>query len=191
MTRALAREPGQVAAETPRLLLRNWREGDADAFHTHCNTEAVMRYLGGVQTRAFYDEVAQRLARWQAERGFTFWVVERKADGAFLGFCGLKIADGIGSTVTGEIEAGWRLREDVWGQGYAKEAATATLDFAFDVLKAEKVVAITFQKNESSWGLMQRLGMRRRADLDYDDPRFGPDLNPTILYEIEAAAWKG
>ncbi|WP_106639073.1 GNAT family N-acetyltransferase [Allosphingosinicella vermicomposti] len=185
----MERTPGAVAIETERLVLRNWREGDADAFHIHCNTEAVMRWLGGVQSRAFYDEVAARLARWQEDRGFTFWVVERREDGAFLGFCGLKIADGAGSSVTGEVEAGWRFREDAWGQGYAKEAATATLSFAFDTLHAERVVAITFQKNEASWGLMKRLGMRRRADLDYDDPRFGPDLNPTIIYEIGRNEW--
>jgi hypothetical protein len=54
-----------------------------------------------------------------------------QADGALLGFCGLKIADDPGSPVEGEYEIGWRLREDAWGQGYAKEAATASLDHAF------------------------------------------------------------
>ena len=68
--------------------------------------------------------------RWQEERGFTFWAVERKADGELLGFCGLKIADTPGSPIEGMHEVGWRLREDAWGQGYAKEAAIASLDFA-------------------------------------------------------------
>lgn len=174
--------------ETERLLLRDWRDGDHERFDRHINTPAVMRWLGGVRTGDELRAITDRLRRWQEERGFTFWVVERKADGELLGFCGLKVADGPGSSVAGEIEVGWRLREDSWGQGYAREAARAALDFAFARLGAERVVAITVAGNEASWGLMLRLGMKRRADLDYDDPRF-PDLNPAIVYEIERKEW--
>ena len=173
-----------MAIETPRLLLRDWRETDVAPFIHHTNTPAVMRWLGGVQTEAqLEDALRNRMMRWQKERGFTFWAVERKADGALLGFCGLKIADTPGAPIEGLHEVGWRLREDAWGQGYAKEAAIASLDFAFDRLGADRVVAITFTGNEPSWGLMERLGMTRRPELDYDDPRF-PTLNPTIVYDI-------
>ena len=127
--------------------------------------------------------------RWQRERGFTFWVVERKEDRALLGFCGLKLADTEGSPIEGEYEVGWRLREDAWGQGYAKEAAIASLDHAFGPLGAEQVVAVTYKENEPSWGLMERLGMKRRAELDFDDPRF-PELNPTIVYTIAREEWR-
>jgi len=169
--------------ETGRLILRNWREEDVEPFIRHTNTPAVMRWLGGVKSeedhhRAFRD----RIMVWQ-ESGFTFWAVERKADRALLGFCGLKIADAEGSPIEGMLEVGWRLREDAWGQGYAKEAAIASLDFAFETLGAGRVVAITFEGNKPSWGLMERLGMTRRPELDYDDERF-PTLNPTIVYDI-------
>ena len=174
--------------ETPRLLLREWRDGDHDAFARHTNTPAVMRWLGGVKSSDELRAVTDRLRRWQEERGFTFWVVERKQDRELLGFCGLKIADSPGSSVAGAVEVGWRLREDSWGQGYAKEAATASLDHAFDRLKAERVVAITVAGNQASRGLMLRLGMRRREDLDYDDPRY-PDLNPAMVYEIGREEW--
>ena len=178
-----------IAAETDRLILRDWRDGDAEAFDRHCNTENVMRWLGGVRSRADYDEVAARLTRWQQERGFTFWVVERKADRAFLGFCGLKIADGEGSPVLGRHEIGWRLREDAWGQGYALEAATAALNVAFGRIGAESVVALTVDGNRASWGLMERLGMTRRADLDYVDPRWPETMNPIIVYEMRRCKW--
>jgi RimJ/RimL family protein N-acetyltransferase len=173
-----------VAIETARLLLRDWREADIDAFDRHTNTPEVMRWLGGVQGRAqVEDAIRNRLMRWQAERGFTFWAVERKADGELLGFCGIKIADTPGAPIEGVHEVGWRLREDAWGQGYAKEAAIASLDFAFASLGAPRVVAITCIQNEGSWGLMERLGMTRRPEEDYDDPRF-PALNPMIIYDI-------
>ena len=176
--------------ETERLRLRNWREGDDERLHIHCNTPAVMRWLGGVRSREQMRESAERLTRLQEERGHTFWVLERKADDAFLGFCGLKIANARDSKVAGEIEIGWRLRQDVWGQGYAKEAATASLDHAFGPLGAQRVIAITFEGNEASWGLMKRLGMQRRADLDYVDPDWPEEMNPTIVYMIEADQWR-
>ena len=172
-----------MAIETPRLLLRNWTEADIEPFDRHTNTPAVMRWLGGVQSREQLENaIRNRIMRWQ-ERGFTFWAVERKADAELLGFCGLKLADSEGSPIEGLHEIGWRLREDAWGQGYAKEAAIASLDFAFDRLGVPRVVAITGIQNEASWGLMERLGMTRRPALDHDDPRF-PDLNPVIVYDI-------
>ena len=179
-----------MAIETTRLILRDWREADIDAFDRHTNTPNVMRWLGGVTPRAeLEDRLRNRVMRWQTERGFTFWAVERKADGELLGFCGIKLADTAGAPVEGMYEVGWRLREDAWGQGYAKEAAIASLDFAFDTLGADRVVAITFPPNVASWGLMERLGMTRRPELDYDDPRF-PTLNPTIVYDIRPGELK-
>ena len=53
--------------------------------------------------------VRERFMAWQEERGFTFWAVERREDGALLGFCGLKIADDAGSPVHGNVEIGWRF----------------------------------------------------------------------------------
>lgn len=178
-----------VAAETERLRLRTWREADKDALELYCNTEAVMRLLGGVQPREKIDAAYNRITRCQAENGFCFWVVERIEDGAFLGFCGLKRANGCAPHIADEVEIGWRLREDVWGQGYAKEAAGAALGLAFARFDAPRVVALTVIENSPSWGLMERLGMSRRPDWDYDDPDYPPELNPTIVYAIEAGQW--
>jgi RimJ/RimL family protein N-acetyltransferase len=174
-----------IAAETARLILRSWREEDVEPFIRHTNTQSVMRWLGGVQTEAYMREMLAVFRQWQDERGFTFWAVERKRDGALLGFCGLKLANTPGTRIEGMYEAGWRLREDAWGQGYAKEAALAALRFAFGRLGADRVVAITFPGNEPSWRLMERIGMTRRPDHDYVDPRF-PDW-PTIVYDIGPA----
>ena len=179
-----------VAAETARLRLRDWREEDIEPFLRHTNREAVMRWLGGVKSREFLEAVVrERFMRWQVEFGFTFWAVERKEDEELLGFCGLKRADGRNSTVAGEVEIGWRLREDAWGQGYAKEAAAASLAFAFEKAGAERVVALTVEGNAASWGLMRRLGMERREDLDYVDPDWPETMNPVIVYVMERSAW--
>jgi RimJ/RimL family protein N-acetyltransferase len=177
-----------VTIETKRLRLRNWREDDIEPFIRDLNVAPVMRWLGGVRTRDQQAAtVRERFIAWQETRGFTFWVVERRTDGALLGFCGLKIADDVGSPVEGELEIGWRLREDAWGQGYAKEAATASLDFAFGALAAPRVVALTAAGNAASWGLMERLGMVRRPELDYEGPDWAQGR--VIVYRIERREW--
>jgi RimJ/RimL family protein N-acetyltransferase len=177
--------------ETERLNLRDWREDDIEPFVRHTNTPAVMRWLGGVQPEAeARSKLIDRPMRWQSERGFTFWVVERKVDRELLGFCGIKLADAAVSPFPGVHEVGWRLREDAWGQGYAKEAAQASLAYAFEVLAAPRVVALTVIQNEASWGLMERLGMVRRADLDHEDPEWPPEIRTTIVYEMERGAWQ-
>mgnify|MGYP000657464221 FL=1 len=174
--------------ETDRLILRDWREEDWPFFWEGTNTPGVMRWLGGVCDGAKRDAAQQRLLSYEREHGHTFWCVERRSDGAILGFCGLKRSNQSGGPL-GMMEVGWRLREDAWGRGYAKEAATASLDLAFDRFDAEKVIAMTVQRNTASWGLMQRLGMRRRADLDFDNAEFDKEDPVIIVYSIDRASW--
>ena len=179
----------RVVAETERLVLREWGEGDSDRFYAVMNTPAVMRHLGGVQDRSTWDGAVGRIMGFQRDYGHTFWLVERKSDGQLLGFCGLKRVNAEGTDMTGQFEIGWRLRESAWGQGYAREAATASLDLAFGRFEAPFVVALTIGPNVESQGLMHRLGMKRRPELDFEDPRHGEDLNPTIVYSLDAADW--
>jgi RimJ/RimL family protein N-acetyltransferase len=181
----------ETVAETERLRLRTWDFEDRAEFMRHLNTPAVMRWLGGLQSDAEAHAAFGRIDDYQRDFGHTFWIVERKSDGALLGFCGLKRVNAPGATCPGDIEVGWRLREDAWGQGYAKEAAIASIDLAFDRFAAPHVVALTVPGNAASQGLMQRLGMTRREDLDYIDTRFAHpgELNPTIVFSIDATEW--
>ena len=177
---------------TDRLVLRTWDRVDRDEFMRVTNTPAVMRWLGGEWSRADHEAGFERIDGYQRDYGHTLWIVERQADGALLGFCGLKRVNSPGAgALTGDFEIGWRLREDVWGQGIAKEAAIASLDLAFGRFGAPHVVALTVAGNAASLGLMQRLGMRHRPDRDYVDPRSADpgELNPVIVYRIDAADW--
>jgi RimJ/RimL family protein N-acetyltransferase len=174
----------EVIAETERLILRNWRESDRADYLASCNTEAVTAHLGGPATIEDLDAGLARIAKSQRNQGFSFWAIERKADGALLGYCGLRICDDLQRPVHGDVEIGWRLREDAWGQGYALEAAKATLDWAWANLDVYRVVSFTVPANAPSWRLMERLGMVRRPDLDFDHPRFARDhpLSRHITY---------
>ena len=175
--------------ETQRLVLRGWRDSDVEPFIRHTNTPAVMRWLGGVREE---EQVRQMLTgkfnEWLDQWGFTFWAVERRADGELLGFCGLKVADDPGTRIEGLHEVGWRLREDAWGHGYAKEAAIASLDFAFGQAGADQVVALTVDGNAPSWGLMERLGMTRRPEFDYEGPDWAE--TPVIVYLVRKDEWQ-
>ena len=174
--------------ETERLILRDWREEDWAPFWDATNTEAVMRWLGGVCDADKRAAARARLESYQADHGHTFWVVERKQDDALLGFCGLKRCNQPGGPL-GMMEVGWRLREDAWGMGYAKEAATASIDLGLDRFGAADIVALTVQRNTASWGLMQRLGMERREDLDFASADFDAEDPVIIVYSINREGW--
>ena len=176
--------------DTARLTLRDWREEDWPEFWRVTNTPAVMRWLGGVADEAGRAAARARLESYRAEHGHTFWVVEHREDGALLGFCGLKRSNQTGGP-QGMMEVGWRLREDAWGQGYAKEAAAAALDLAFGPFGAEEVIALTVERNRTSWGLMLRLGMERREDLDFASGEFDAEKPVIIAYAITRARWQG
>lgn len=180
--------------ETERLILRDWRENDWPHFWHLTNTPAVMRWLGDEADEATRTGARARLEGYCRDYGHTFWLLERREDGGhlsgeLLGFCGLKRSNVKNEAVSGMMEIGWRLREDAWGRGYASEAAVASLDLAFGRFDADEVVALTVEGNIPSLQLMQRLGMERRADLDFIDPRYGPELNPVIIYAIRRNRW--
>lgn len=174
--------------ETERLTLRPMTEEDRGWFRAQAASPEVMEHLGGPQLAEVADARVDYMIKLQAERGFSFWLLRRTADGERIGICGLKLFDAPNATMPGEIEIGWRLEPFAWGRGYAREAASASLDFAFARLAAPRVVALTNDANVASWGLMERLGMTRRRDLDFLDPRY-PDSS-TIVYLIEASQWK-
>ncbi|MFC0206249.1 GNAT family N-acetyltransferase [Novosphingobium soli] len=184
----------ELRIETARLVLREWREGDIARFAEVTNTPAVMRWLGGVMDAEKVAAFETRVLDFQQRLGHTFWIVERRDDGGalageMLGFCGLKVIDAPGAGFPGEMEIGWRLREEAWGQGYAREAASASLDAGFDRFGAAEIFALTNIENAGSWGLMLRLGMARREALDFVDPRFVPPIGNTIVHSITADAW--
>lgn len=180
----------KVVAETARLRLRDWDDADETRFYDIMNRPEVMEHLGGVQTPEDWRAAYLRVRGFQKNYGHTFWIVEDRPSGEILGFCGIKR---VNAPDAGDLiethEIGWRLRPEAWGRGIAREAAIASLDLAFGRLAAPFVIATTVPANLPSQGLMQRLGMTRRADLDYVDSRFPPEMNPTVVYALDAAAW--
>src|ERR1700744_3780892 len=171
--------------ETARLILRPWTEADVASFMRATNTPAVMEHLGGVTPSENFQAMFERVQACQRENGFCLWLMERHGEKEPLGFCGFKIC--LVGPINGKIEIGWRLREDAWGRGYAREAATACLEWGSRNLDVPEIFAITVPANSRSWGLMERLGMRPRPDLDFDHPAFAPahPLRAHLTYAIK------
>jgi RimJ/RimL family protein N-acetyltransferase len=174
-----------TAIETQRLILRGWRESDATPFHAMCNDAEVMRYLGPPLSREDAEAAATRQNGFIASHGYCFWAVERKTDGAFLGFCGLKPGPQ-DTPLADQVEIGWRLARNAWGQGYAREAAEASIVWGWSNSDAPDIAAMTNIGNVRSWGLMERLGMARDHASDFHHPAvpIGDPLRPHIVYRI-------
>ncbi len=180
----------EFCLETERLRLREWRDTDRVPFHAINTDPRVMKFLGPLMTLEDIDALIARLRKMQAELGHCFWAAERKEDGRLIGWCGL-IRGGKGTPIENRVEVGWRLAFDMWGQGYAREAASAAIDWAFANLPDEDVWAITVNDNANSWGLMERLGMVRHPELGFDHPNVpdGSPLKAHITYNIDRGSW--
>lgn len=159
--------------ETPRLILRDWRESDLKPWAALNADPEVMRHFPSTHSREESDAMAARNQDHIDKHGFGLWAVERKEDGVFLGFNGLMVLHENNPLAPG-VEAGWRYARHAWRQGYASEAARAALDDGFARLGLKAIIAFTATTNLPSQAVMQRIGMTRRPDLDFDHPMLPP-----------------
>jgi len=173
--------------ETPRLRLRSWRMSDAAAYARACNTPLVMLWLGGVQSRRSVKREVGYFAMMEARDGFTFWVIERRADNKLLGFCGLLRITERDCPFSGLVEIGWRVSASQWRKGYAFEAANRVARYGFDELGLAMIVSRVASGNVASRALMKKLGMKRRRDLDYLPKH---ENAPLLIYSLDSSgAW--
>ncbi len=177
--------------ETERLVLRSWRAMDRAPFAAICADPKVMATLGPVLDRTGSDALLGRVEAREAADGHTFWALERRSDGALIGWCG--VIRGDAGPVAGMAEIGWRLAFDAWGCGYASEGARATTDWLFANLSDDAAWAITNTGNVRSRAVMERLGMRHHPELDFDHPRIaeGERLRPHVAYSLQRSDWTG
>lgn len=175
---------------TERLLLRPWRKTDRDPFAALNADPRVMAFFPGILERASSDALAERIEGHFAERGFGLWAVEVLGGEPFVGFVGLSVPR-FESHFTPCVEIGWRLAVAAWGKGYASEAARAALAHGFGPLGLEEIVSFTVAANRRSRAVMERLGMTRRAEEDFDHPSLpaGHALRRHVLYRLTRRRW--
>ena len=174
---------------TDRLQLRAWRDGDLAPFAALNADPRVMAYYARTLSRLESDALANRLGKLLGEQGFGFWAVESAATSTFIGCVGL-MRPTFQAHFTPCIDIGWRLGFEHWGKGYATEAAAAALTHAFGPLGCEEVVSFTVPGNQRSTRVMERLGMQRSRDDDFDHPQLpeGHRLRAHVLYRVSREA---
>jgi ribosomal-protein-alanine N-acetyltransferase len=173
--------------ETDRLILREWRDEDVAPFAALCADPRVMEHFPATLSLAESEAQVASLRERFAKNGFSFWATELKSSGEMIGFIGLNIP-GYETPFTPCVEIGWRLAAAHWGKGYAQEGARASLDFGFDRLGLKEIVALTATTNLNSMRVMERIGMRRDLEGDFDHPRVpeGHCLRRHVLYRMTA-----
>lgn len=159
----MPREP--FAITTTRLRLRSWGETDREAFAALNAHPEVMHDLGGPIERAASDRKLDHYAQAYEEHGYCRWLLEEH-DGTFVGYAGVMPCGG-DHPLGCHNEIGWRLTRDVWGKGYATEAARAALHDAFTRIGLEEVLAYTGPGNLRSQAVMSRLRLQRQESRDF------------------------
>jgi ribosomal-protein-alanine N-acetyltransferase len=155
-----------ISLRTPRLLLREWRDGDAAAFAEMSADPGLTEYLLPPDE----NWVARARRHWD-EHGFGQFAVEVPGIAPFIGAVGIAhIRWAV--PFAPAIEAAWRLARPFWGKGYALEAARAVIEDGFYRLGLGEIVALTVVANRRSRSVMERLGMTRDPAEDFDHPAF-------------------
>ncbi|KXF76858.1 GNAT family acetyltransferase [Paramesorhizobium deserti] len=183
-----------IVAETKRLILRNWRDGDRVLFHEINSDTEVMEFFGFVRDREQSDELLDRLKRDIEATGYGFYALEERATGICLGFAGLALTDLEPHFSKGTVEIGWRLARPHWGKGYVTEAGRRLLSLGFDERGLDEIVSFAVFNNHRSTAVMERLGMKRDPARDFDHPKVSaatPHLKPHVTYSITRQDWAG
>ena len=143
---------------TERLALREFAAGDLPDLVRLDTDPRVMRYIGNGRALAedAVADVLRRVRRYYAlYPDLGVWRAERRDTGEFVGWFCLKY---IPRTV--EVEVGYRLLPDAWGQGYATEGAAALVRYGFDHVGLVRIVGLTHPHNAASQGVLRKAGLR-------------------------------
>ncbi len=146
--------------ETQRLMLREYRRGDFDAFAAHVADPVSAAHLVPADRQTAWRIFCSQAGLWLLD-GAGWWAVEEKETGRVVGTVGAFFRDD--ATV---MELGWNTYRAYWGQGFAQEAAAAAMRHALDTRREPKVRALIAAANLSSLRVAARLGMRYEADME-------------------------
>lgn len=143
--------------ETLRLALRDFTAADSDELLRLHRDPRVMRYIGDGKTfdAERHARVMRRILAYPAlYPDLGFWYTTRRDTGAFVGWFTLKYCG-----KSADIETGYMLRPDAWGQGFATEGATAMVRYGFDDLGLDRIIGVTHPANHASQRVLMKAGL--------------------------------
>ena len=148
--------------ETNRLVLRTWTLEDSDVALQIWGDAEVMQFVG----KPFENIEAARRALENAivaqdKQGVCLWAAVEKSGGKVIGCCGFhSFEDG--------LELAYHFIPQVWGKGYATEAAQACLSYGFGKLQAAKIVAFAHLENSASFRVLEKIGLKYKGLVEFE-----------------------
>ncbi len=167
---------------TERLLLRRLGPEDAEAWYAFHADSVTMRHLGGVQSRSVAWRGLCAMAGAWSIRGFSMFAVTLRDTGEWIGRVGPWQPEDWPGT-----EIGWGLASHFAGRGFAREAATATIDYAVDVLGWTDIIHTIAPDNVESIALAQWLESTNRGRTKLPPPL---ESLPVDDWGQSAADWR-
>lgn len=138
-------------------MLREFEPQDTDALLEILGDPVAMQYYPAPFPRAEVEDWIRRNRARYRDVGFGLWAMLLKNSGELIGDCGCYVRELEGNV---EHELGWHVRRDLWGRGYATEAARHCIEYAFLKLGARRVIALVRPENLSSCRVAEKNGMR-------------------------------
>ncbi|MGW1067513.1 GNAT family N-acetyltransferase [Streptomyces aureus] len=172
---------------TPRLLLRRWYDDDLAPLSDINADPAVMRWIGDGSVRDL-DATAEEIERWEEEwddEGFGVFAVELLASGELAGAVGLSVPEYLPELMPA-VAVDWRFGTPFWGQGYASEAAHATLEFALQDRGLDRVISVDRPQNQASLNVVRKLGMEPERTIEHPEYGFPLSVHAIDLTEFQA-----
>lgn len=172
-----------VYLETDRVRLRQYLPQDFQRMIELNSDPEVMTYLGGVVANTFEETKTgvERIIQYQKQFDFKLGVFTAELNGEYMGWFLLR-PDRRTLENTKELEVGYRLKKQFWGQGYATEVTVALVQKAFEELEAEIVFGLISPANKASQRVLEKAGLRFVRE--YDDPLYRDLLGTTARYEV-------
>lgn len=155
-----------VQLETKRLLLRESIVDDAPVLYEMTNDPEVMKYTGDIMFKSV-EETKELIRNYPDYQKYTYgrWTTIIKETNEIIGWCGLKYIEDLKET-----DLGFRFMKMYWNKGYGTEASIACLQYGFEQLGIQQIIAQVYKDNGASQRVLQKLGFTYWKELyDKDD----------------------
>jgi [ribosomal protein S5]-alanine N-acetyltransferase len=171
--------------ESPRLRVRRFTHDDLDLVARLLADPAVTRHLGGVKDRDGAEQTlrTRALDYYDQHPGLGMWATIERATGRAVGFHVLNHIHG-----EADIQVGYALFQDAWGQGYATEMTVRLMRYGFEDLGLPVIGAITNLDNTASQRVLLKAGLTRQGERTFSHPALAGQ-GPMAWFEAHRATW--
>lgn len=171
-----------------RLGFRNWTMDDLEVLAGMNADEEVMEHFPETKTREETTAFIGRLQEHYDKHGYTYFAVDLKENKELLGFVGLAWQT-YETEFTPATDIGWRLKKTAWGKGYATEGAKRCLQYAFEDIKLDQVIAVCTVDNWKSANVMKKIGMKKIGEFKHPELKAFPDYERCFCYAIQKSEY--